>query len=173
LNTSWAGITSLNDDQPGDIAHSSKSSMNVWVAVRTRVPAPSQRLGGPESATAPLLPPLPLAVPPLLLPLPLPPELVLLLPLVLPLLVLPVKPPLPLVLPLDPPLVLPPKEPPLLPLVVLPLPDPPPLLLLLLTGLDGVPEQPRLPAAAAKKRNATTTRGDRCNAMFMWIPYGQ
>jgi hypothetical protein len=92
------GITSLNDDQPGEIAHSSKSSMNVSVAVSARVPVPSQIEGVPES-TVPLL--LPLLVEPLVLPLLLLPleEL----PLVLPLLLPPLEEP-PLVLPLPPPL---------------------------------------------------------------------
>jgi hypothetical protein len=164
-------MTSLNDDHPGDIAHSSKSSMNVCADVRVRVPVPSQMLGGPESATAPLLPPLvlppeePLLLPLLVLPLPLPPLLVL--PLVLPLLVLPPKLPLLLVLPLLPPLVLPPREPLLLPLLVLPLP--PPLPLLLLTGTDGVPEQPTAGPPAAKERQVTTTTETRRD-VFMWIP---
>jgi hypothetical protein len=53
------GITSLNDDQPGESIASSKSSTNASVAavVRTLVPRPSQRLGVPA--------PLELEVPPL------------------------------------------------------------------------------------------------------------
>jgi hypothetical protein len=66
-------MTSLNDDHPGDIAHSSKSSMNGWAAVSARVPVPSQMLGGPESMTPPSLPPASLPPPPLLPLLPLVP----------------------------------------------------------------------------------------------------
>jgi hypothetical protein len=93
-------MTSLNDDHPGDIAHSSKSSTKVWPAASGRVPVPSQMLGGPESATPlslppPSLPPLPLLP---LVPLPLlpPPD-----PLLLEEL------PAPLVLPATGPLLLP------------------------------------------------------------------
>jgi hypothetical protein len=148
-------MTSLNDDQPGEIAHSSKSSMKVWPSVRGRVPVPSQMLGGPASTgsvplldpVAPLLPPL--VLPPLVLPLVLPPLLLvpdedpLVLPLVLPEdvlpLPLPVDDPLPLVLP---------EKPPLLP--PLPLPDP----LLPMEPVSGglVPEQ------AMPEHVATTSR---------------
>jgi hypothetical protein len=164
-------MTSLNDDHPGDIAHSSKSSMNVCAAVRTRVPAPSQMLGGPASTAPPLLLPLlpPLSpVPPSSLPL-LPAPLLLPEPLLLPLpvLVLPLLLPLPLLplLPLLLPLVLPVKPPPLPPLLVLPPPDPPPL------GfpnepLSGVPEQ----AAARNRRTSDATPEDRCDVMSMFTP---
>src|SRR5258708_5934348 len=54
-------MTSLNEDQPGEIIASSKSSMNasVLALVRTRVPAPSHRLGAPplELPLEPELPP--------------------------------------------------------------------------------------------------------------------
>jgi hypothetical protein len=106
-------MTSLNDDQPGEMAHSSKSSMNVCAAVSGRVPAPSQMLGGPGGplSIAPpllllllllLLPPLPLLLlPPVTPPLPLP--LPLLAPAKLPLLVLPLAVVAPLLPPLPPP----------------------------------------------------------------------
>jgi hypothetical protein len=113
-------MTSLNDDHPGDIAHSSKSSTNPSALVRSRVPDPSHRLGGPPlpPLVLPPLPVLPLLVPLPPVPLPLPLVLVLM----PPLLVLPL---VPLPPPLEPPPlpVLPPRVPPLV------LPLPPPLLL--------------------------------------------
>jgi hypothetical protein len=95
------GMTSLNEDHPGEIIASSKSSMKASVVARTRVPRPSHTLT-PESGAPLLLPlvlPLPLLVLPLVLPLP-PLLLPLLLPLVLPLPLLLLPELLPLVLPL-------------------------------------------------------------------------
>jgi hypothetical protein len=166
-------MTSLNDDHPGEIAHSSKSSMKVWPSVRGRVPVPSQMLGGPASTgsdplldpVAPLLPPLvlPPLLPLLVLPLVLAPLLLVLpddeplvLPLVLPedVLPLPVDDPLPLVLP---------EKPPLLP--PLPLPDPLPPMEPVSGGL--VPEQAIPEHVATTSRRASRARGDPFDTVSM------
>jgi hypothetical protein len=171
------GMTSLKEDQPGEIAHSSKSSMKVCVPARSRVPLPSQMLGPPL-----LLPLLVLLAPPLLvllalLLLLLPPALLLLLP---PPLVLVLLPPLPLLLAVPllapllvplPPVLPPPVLPPLvLPLPVLPLPvllpKDPPLPLLVLPAPSPLPpssppasgESAELPAHATPEHTDAITR---------------
>src|SRR5580692_5934833 len=107
------GVSSLNEDQAGTIAASSKLSMNASFGVSTLVPAPAHTLvdaGGVLVPPLPLAPPLPLLDPLLLVEPP---------PLLDPLLL---DPP-----PLDPPLLVePPLEEPLLLLAPPLLLEPPP-----------------------------------------------
>src|SRR5262245_38374622 len=57
LKISCAGMTSLKADHPGEMAAASKSSTLLFRSASTRVPAPSQMLGGPGGRPLSTVPP--------------------------------------------------------------------------------------------------------------------